>query len=115
MAAERRDRPVRTDRGQAVPLLLAVVVLCALAAVAVGRAGAALVAHQRAQQAADAAALAGVDGGERRASAIAAANGATVEAFHREVVTGARLDVVTVTVTVRAGGSSATARATNGP
>lgn len=61
----------------------------------------------RAQNAADAAALAGVAGGETAAGAIAAANDATLVAWSRSGYE--------VTVTVRVGEREATARATNAP
>jgi hypothetical protein len=61
----------------------------------------------RAQNAADAVALAGVAGGETAAGAIAAANDATLVAWSRSGYE--------VTVTVRVGERQATARATNAP
>jgi hypothetical protein len=67
----------------------------------------ALLDHQRAQSAADAAALAGVSGGAAASSAIAAANDATVVAWSRS---GHE-----VTVTVQIGAQRATARATDEP
>ena len=66
-----------------------------------------MVDRARAQNAADAAALAGVAGGEAAASAIAAANDATLVAWSRSGYE--------VTVTVRVGERQATARATNAP
>jgi hypothetical protein len=88
-------------------LLLAVVAIAALLAVAIGQVGAALVDHQRARTAADAAALAGAVGGRADAARVAAANGARVLGFLREG------DVVTVRVAV--GEATASARATSGP
>jgi predicted MarR family transcription regulator len=67
----------------------------------------ALIDHQRAQSAADAAALAGVTGGEAASGAIAAVNDAVLVAWSRSGYE--------VTVTVRVGGQRATARATNQP
>jgi ABC-type phosphate transport system substrate-binding protein len=67
----------------------------------------ALVDHTRAQNAADAAALAGVIGGAGASSAIAAANDATVVAWSRSGHD--------VTVTVQVGEQQATARATDEP
>jgi hypothetical protein len=67
----------------------------------------ALIDHARAQNAADAAALAGVTGGAAASSAIAAANDATVVAWSRSGYD--------VTVTVRVGEQQATARATDEP
>jgi predicted RND superfamily exporter protein len=63
--------------------------------------------HARAENAADAAALAGVARGEAAATAIAAANDATLVAWSRSGYE--------VTVTVRVGERQATARATNAP
>ena len=63
--------------------------------------------HARAQNAADAAALAGVNGGETASSSIAAANDATLVAWSRSGYD--------VTVTVQVGDQHATARATNAP
>jgi Flp pilus assembly protein TadG len=102
----------RPDRGQAVLLMLVVVALCGLMAVAVGRLGGVLVDRQQAQTAADAAALAGVEGGRAAAADFAARNGGTLVAYD-EVGSGS--GVRTVTVTVSAGEATATARATNGP
>ena len=66
-----------------------------------------MVDRARAQNAADAAALAGVAGGEAAASAIAAANDATLVAWSRSGYE--------VSVTVRVGERQASARATNEP
>ena len=63
--------------------------------------------RQRAQNAADAAALAGVTGGRAAAERLASANGATVVEWRREG------DDVVVTVVVD--GRRAAARATNAP
>ena len=67
----------------------------------------ALIDRERAQHAADAAALAGVAGGQSAATQLAAANGATLVAWSRAGFE--------VTVTVRVGDQQATARATNEP
>lgn len=103
----------RDDRGQAVPLVVLVVALAALAALAAGAVGAGLVDRQRARQAADAAALAGLSGGRTATERVAAANGATLVSFMSRP-TGGGVGVV-VEVVVRVGGSVATSRATNGP
>ncbi len=66
-----------------------------------------LIDHQRAQSAADAAALAGVSGGRVASGAISAANGAALISWSR---TGHE-----VTVEVRVGDQTVTARATDGP
>jgi hypothetical protein len=97
----------RNDRGQAVVLLLAVVVLAALAVIAVGLFGRRIVDHARAQTAADAAALAAVVGGRPAAERFAAGNGGRLIGFAQSG------DEVTVTVEV--GGERAAARATDGP
>lgn len=88
-------------------MLPIVVVVAALVAIGTARLGAAIVGEQRAQVAADAAALAGVSGGQTAAAALAAANGARLVSFRRE---GA--DVIVV---VERGESTATARASDGP
>ncbi len=95
------------DRGQAVVLLLAVVVLAALSFVGVGMFAVRIVDRGRAQTAADAAVLAGTTGGRSAAGRLAASNGAVLLAY-TEVG-----DVVTVVVEVD--GERATARATDGP
>ena len=97
----------RNDVGQAVVLVLAVAVLIVVCMVAVGRFGSRVVDIEQAQVAADAAALAGVDGGREAASALAAANNGTLVAFR---VVG---DDVLVAVVV--GGVRATARASRAP
>ncbi len=63
--------------------------------------------RQRAQNAADAAALAGVTGGEGAARHLARVNGAALVSWRR--------DGRTVTVVVRLGDTSARARATDAP
>jgi nitrous oxide reductase accessory protein NosL len=97
----------RDDKGQAVVLLLAVVVMAALGVVAVGGFGERIVDRGRAQTAADAAALAATAGGRSAAARLAAVNGAQLVSYS-EVG-----DAVTVVVEVD--GQHATARATNGP
>jgi hypothetical protein len=88
-------------------LLLACVVLIAVVAGAAGAFGGRLVARQRAQTAADAAALAGTTSGVAGARLLAADNGAVLVSF------AAAGDEVTVVVAVH--GQRATARATDGP
>ena len=97
----------QNDVGQAVVLVLAVAVLIVVCMVAVGRFGTRVVGIEQAQVAADAAALAGVDGGREAAAALAAANDGALVAFQ---VVG---DDVLVTVVV--GGVRATARASRAP
>jgi hypothetical protein len=69
------------DRGQAVPLVIAIVALAALAVVALGRFAAGTVDAARARTAADAAALAGAAHGEAAAASAAAENAGTLESF----------------------------------
>ena len=88
-------------------MLPIVVVLAALVAIGAARLGVALIGEQRAQAAADAAALAGVRGGEAAAAELAAANGGRLVSFRRE-----GSDVIVV---VERGASDATARASDGP
>lgn len=88
-------------------MLPVALVLAALVAVGAARLGAAVIAEHRAQVAADAAALAGVRGGQVAAAELAIANGARLLSFAR---VGA--DVVVV---VARGEASATARASDGP
>jgi shikimate kinase len=101
-----RDRRVRSDRGQAVPLVAALVAVAGVLALGTGELSRDVVDAGRARSAADAAALAGVDGGQPASVALAASNGATIVGWER--VGG---DVV---VTVRVGEATATARATGG-
>ena len=95
------------DRGQAVVLLLIVVVMAALAVVGTGRFSVRVIDRGRAQTAADAAALAAVAGGRIAAGRLAVDNGARLVSF-------AEADSA-ITVVVDVGGQRATARATDGP
>ena len=92
------------DGGQAVPLVIAVVVVAALAVVALGRLAVSAVDAARARTAADAAALAGASDGQAAAVVAAAENGGELIAF---VTSGD--DVL---VDVRVGRATAGARAT---
>src|SRR6476646_10249961 len=96
-----------TDRGQAVVLLLAVVVVAALAVVGIGQFSARIVDRGRAQTAADAAALAATSGGRPAAVRLASANGA--------ILIGYAEDADAVTVVVELHGETAQARARDGP
>ena len=98
------------DRGQAAVLMLAAVVLAVVCTVALARFGATVSDHERAQAAADAAALAGTDGGREAADRVAAANGAVLVAF-----TVIDAEAGTVLVQVVVGDATATARATRAP
>jgi hypothetical protein len=88
-------------------LLVAVVALIALLAMAVGFAARRVGDEQRAQAAADAAALAGTQGGRWAAATLAARNGARLVAF---VQLGLAVEVQVVV-----GRARATARATRAP
>ncbi len=100
-------RANRRDRGQAVVLLLMVVVMAALAVVGTGQFSVRVIDRGRAQTAADAAALAAIDGGRTEAGRLAADNGARLVSYVEN--DGA------ITVVVDVGGQRATARATDGP
>jgi hypothetical protein len=91
------------DRGQAVPLVIAVVVIAAVGVVAIGRLAVGAVDAARARTAADAAALAGAREGRSAAAAVAGDNGGVLVHF---VSTG-----VDVLVEVRVGRATARARA----
>ena len=112
MRAGERAHHRSADRG-AMAVLVAMVTVALIVAV-----GGALIpvvrqlgAQQRAQTAADAAALAGVTGGQAASSQLAAANGAELTNWMASGDVGLR----TVTVTVQVGDQTASARATNGP
>lgn len=100
-------REQRRDRGQAIVLVLAAVVLIVVFATALARYGMRLADTQQVQLAADAAALAGVAGGLQAAERLAAANGGTLVEF------SAVGDEVVVVVCV--GDRTARARATRAP
>jgi Putative Flp pilus-assembly TadE/G-like len=100
---------LRDDRGQAVPLALIAVALAILATVALAELGGNVVDAGRARTAADAAALAGVEGGHEASSRVAAENGATLIAWSSRPDG----DGVTVTVRVQIGRAAATASASN--
>lgn len=95
------------ERGQATLLVIAVATIIVVLMVAVARFGAVVTAIEQAQVAADAAALAGVDGGLAGASRLAAANGAVLVSLRRLG------DDVVATVEVR--GHRASARARRAP
>src|SRR4051794_40700425 len=100
-------RPRRCERGQVVPLVAALMVLCGLAAVALGRLGERATNRARAQSAADAAAWAGAVDGRPAALQLAVANGGRLVAF--EPADG------DVRVEVGVGGATAWARARASP
>ena len=98
----------RRDRGQAAILVVAVVVVLAVVlAGALAEFGGHVLDRGRAQHAADAAALASLDGGAGAAAELARQNGAVLVSWQR----GPGPDEVTVVV--RVGESTATARASN--
>ena len=102
--ASYRRRRLAGDRGQALPLVVAVVALAALGVVALGRFAVGTVDAARARTAADAAALAGAAAGRVAAADAAAANGGTLVSFSE------RDD--SVIVQVRVGEAVVNARAT---
>jgi putative Flp pilus-assembly TadE/G-like protein len=107
----------RSERGQAVPLLLVVLALAVAAALLVGAIGAAASRRARAQTAADAAALAGAVAGEPAARALAADNDGSLESFERAggVATAVvRVDDASATASAEASSSAALAPAGGG-
>jgi len=96
----------RGDGGQAMPLAMAVIVVAGLLTIAVGSMAADVVDAARAQTAADAAALASIDGGRAAASSLAGEHGGTVVAWSQQGTV--------ITVSVRVGDAVAVARATGG-
>lgn len=100
----------RGEHGQAaVMVLIVLAVLVGALATALVDFGGAVGERTRAQTAADAAALASLDGGRGAAASLAAANGGVVVSWTR----GPGTDEVTVTV--RVGDATATARASDAP
>ena len=94
------------EGGQVLPLMVLVILVGLGAALAMARLGVEVIDRARARTAADAAALAGVDGGRPAADAAARANGGRVVRF---VSSGGATEVE-----VQVGGSEATARARPG-
>jgi hypothetical protein len=94
----------RDERGQAVPLAAALVGLAVVVTIALGGLAGDVVDAGRARTAADAAALAGVEGGRGAAARLAAANGGSLVSWSQQGDA--------VTVTVRVGDAVATAGAT---
>ncbi|MGB3736663.1 MAG: pilus assembly protein TadG-related protein [Ilumatobacter sp.] len=100
----------RRDRGQAAVLVITVAaVLLVVIVLALATMGRTAVDRTRAQTAADAAALASLDGGRPSADSLAEQHGAAVVSWFRGPGTSE------VTVTVRLGDTTATARASNAP
>lgn len=106
---DRRDDNRRDERGQAAPLALVAVVIAIVATLAIAHIGRTVIDAGRARTAADAAALAGVEGGQQASRRLAAEHGADMVAWSSAGPPGA----VTVTVTVRVGSVRATAAASN--
>lgn len=96
----------RGDAGQAMPLAIAVIVVAAILTIAFGAMARDVIDAARAQTAADAAALASIEGGESGAAAIAGRHGGRLLSWSRS---GA-----SVTVVVQVGDAVATARASGG-
>ena len=101
------------ERGQAIGLLIVVVTLIMATAAGVARLSIDIAQRSRAQNAADAAALAGATGGYADAVRAAQNNGGHLVAFARGAVSGA--DTLTLTVTVQFGSQSAVARVSDAP
>lgn len=74
---------LRDQRGQAAPLMVAVLMFAALAALGVAQVGRGASQAARAQATADATALAGAAAGEQAAEEIAAANDASLERYEQ--------------------------------
>lgn len=106
---QRRGGRWHDASGQAVPLALVAVVLAVVATLGIAHLGRSVVDAGRARTAADAAALAGVEGGRGASERLAAEHGAEVVDWSSH----GPPDGVTVTVTVRVGRSRATAAASN--
>lgn len=100
------------DKGQASLLAMAAVVVAAIAALVVAKVAVVAVDQARAQHAADAAALAGVTGGQPAAQQVATANRAELIGFTTSAPRAG--GAVRVTVTVQRGDRTATATAEGG-
>jgi len=98
------------NRGQAFVMIVVVIAVVGCVAVALASIGVRMAHRAQAQSAADAAALAGADGGRTAAARIANSNGASLIAYDIE----AESDGVTVIVVVEVGGERATSRASTG-
>ena len=105
-----RAGPEPRDRGQAVPLMAAMLLLAMGAVIATIEIGRLLNESAAARTAADAAALAGAAAGRDAAESIAATNGGVLLAYDEEELTGDS-DERLVTVAVRVGRASQTAHA----
>ena len=105
-----RARPEPRDRGQAVPVMAAMLLVAMGAVIATIEIGKLLNDSAVARTAADAAALAGAAEGRDAAESMAAANGGVLLSYDEEEPT-AGSDGLLVNVTVRVGRASQTARA----
>ncbi len=106
----RHDSRYHGDEGQAAVLLVTVAAALLVAVLlGLGAMGRTALDHTRAQTAADAAALASLDGGHSSAVSLARRHGAAVVTWFRGPGPSE------VTVTVRLGDTTATARASNAP
>ena len=105
-----RARPEPRDRGQAVPLMAALLILAMGAVVAMIEIGRLLNESAVARTAADAAALAGAAAGPDAAASMAAANGGVLLSYDEEELED-DAEGLLVTVAVRVGRASQTARA----
>lgn len=105
-----RARPAPTDGGQAVPLMLVVLLAAVVAVVATIEVGRLLNDSARARTAADAAALAGASAGRAEAARLATANGGQLLSYAEDRPAGSD-DEVQVTVAVQVGRVSRSARA----
>ena len=105
-----RAKPGPWDRGQAVPLMAALLLVAMGAVVATIEVGRVLNESAAARTAADAAALAGAAAGPDAAASIAAANGGVLLSYDEEEPADGS-DALLVTVAVRVGRASQTARA----
>ena len=105
-----RARPEPRDRGQAVPLMAALLLLAMGAVVAIIEIGRLLNESAAARTAADAAALAGAAEGRDAAESMAHSNGGVLVSYREEQASDGP-DALLVTVGVRVGRASQTARA----
>ncbi len=96
-------------KGQAVPLVLVAGGMAVVVTLGIAQLGRSVFDAGRARTAADAAALAGVDGGRAASERLAAEHGADIVEWWAD----GPPDGVTVTVTVRVGRARATASASN--
>lgn len=104
-----RASPEHRDRGQAVPVMAAMLLLAMGAVIATIEIGKLLNDSAAARTAADAAALAGAAAGRDAAESMAGANGGVLVSYDEEPAAGS--EALLVNVTVRVGRASQAARA----